>query len=562
MSQKIQVKEDLISKLKLFAKIASIVVIIIAIIVLCGWMLNVPILKSFLPGFISMKTNAAIAFLLGGISLYLWMIENSDYKIKRIAQICAFILFLIGLFTLLEYLLNINLGIDQLFFKESLPSSDTFYPNRMAPISAFLFILLGYALIFLNNRKHIKFIQFATIIVGFIGLLEFISYIYNGGPVYGIGNYTPIAFISTIAFLILGLGVLFTRAEYELMGIVTSIHFGGYVADSLLPPAVVIPLLFGSLILFGWKLGIYGVEFGISLTVIVNIAIFTAIVWWSANSFNKMDIKRKNAENQLKEYHDHLEKIVEKRTEELMHINEQLQTEITERKLMEEKIKLSLEEKELLLTEVHHRVKNNMQIISSLLSLQSNYIENENELEVFKESKNRIKSMALVHEKLYQSRDFKSIDFREYINSLVFNLSSSYEAQYIDLNININSISLDINNAIPCGLIINEIITNSFKHAFPETKGLGPANEKFVSPDGKTSKIDIDFYKDGEKHMLIISDNGIGFPEDLDIKNTRTLGLQLINTLVKQLDGTIELDRAHGTTFKISFEELIYNNRI
>jgi two-component sensor histidine kinase len=383
-------------------------------------------------------------------------------------------------------------------------------------------------------------------------LLTFIGYIYSIGPLYGAGNYTPIALSSTAAFIILSAGMLFINAECEFMGIITSKHLGGDVAGSLLLPAIVIPLLLGSLTLLGWKIGIYGVEFGISLVVLANIAIFTIIIWWSANSFNNIDIKRKKAEDQLKEYHDHLEKIIKERTDELWSINRQLQSEIAERMLMEDKLISSINEKDLLLKEVHHRVKNNMQIISSLLNLQSNYIENKEHLEVFKESQDRVKSMALVHEKLYRSKDFQSIDFADYIKSIASNLSSSYKATNTDFKIKVHNISLDINNAIPCGLIINELVTNCFKHAFKTAE----------SRDGPKNNVYIEFFKNEKKFMLIVGDNGIGFPKDLDFKNAHTLGLQLVNTLVNQLDGNMKLDRKNGTTFIISFKELKYKERI
>ncbi|MGF7117914.1 sensor histidine kinase [Methanobacterium oryzae] len=552
MDNNIHTKEDLVFKLKYFSKIASLIVIIMAIIVLFGWIFDIPIFKFTMSGLVTMKVNTTIAFIFSGISLYLMMIEDKNHQIRKIAQICAFIAILIGMITLLEYFLNINIGIDELFFKDILAADDTSIPGRMSPISAFMFIFLGYALIFSKNKNHVKFTQITSIICAFIGLLAFIGYVYSIGPLYGFGNYTPIALSSTIAFIILSAGILFINAEYEFMGIITSKHLGGDVAQNLLLPAIVIPLLLGSLTLLGWKIGIYGVEFGISLVVLANIAIFTTIIWWSANSFNNIDIKRKEAENQLKEYHDHLEGTIKERTEELWSINRQLHSEIAERMLVEDRLISSLNEKDLLLKEVHHRVKNNMQIISSLLNLQSNYIENKEHLEVFKESQGRVKSMALVHEKLYRSKDFERIDFADYIKSLASNLSCSYRIPNIDFNINIGNISLDINNAIPCGLIINELVTNSFKHAFKAAK----------NHVDKSNKIYIEFFKEEEGFTLIVGDNGMGFPENLNFKNTHTLGLQLVNTLVEQLEGNIKLDRRDGTTFIISFKELKYKERI
>lgn len=208
----------------------------------------------------------------------------------------------------------------------------------------------------------------------------------------------------------------------------------------------------------------------------------------------------------------------------------------------EDQIKASLREKEVLLREIHHRVKNNLQIISSLLNLQSRYIKDKQVLHVFKESQNRIKSMVLIHKKLYQSKDLARVDFAEYIRSLIADLFRSYKADYdlITLKTNIDDVFLGIDTAIPCGLIINELVSNSLKYAFEDGQG--------------EIRIDLHSEKEG-KFTLIVSDSGVGFPKDLDFRNTESLGLQLACTLVDQLQGTIELDRTCGTKFKIAFTE-------
>ena len=216
--------------------------------------------------------------------------------------------------------------------------------------------------------------------------------------------------------------------------------------------------------------------------------------------------------------------------------------DITELKRVQNEIKEALNEKEMLLKEIHHRVKNNLMVISSLLNLQSRYIHDEEALDIFKESQNRAKSMALIHERLYRSTDLKRIDFGDYIRTLGNDLYHTYmpEEGHISLNMNLENLMVDINTTVPLGLIVNELITNSMKHAFAaDVKG----------------EININFYKNGDEFTLIIADNGVGLPADLDFKNTETLGLQLVNNLTAQIDGTIELDRRQGTRFKITFKE-------
>jgi two-component sensor histidine kinase len=225
--------------------------------------------------------------------------------------------------------------------------------------------------------------------------------------------------------------------------------------------------------------------------------------------------------------------------------------DITERKKVEEQIKASLHEKEILLREVHHRVKNNMQVISSLLRMQAEKIKDEGYADMLRESQERIRSMSLLHEKLYQSKDFANVDFKGYVETLVNSLFRSYgvNVNKVKINIRIEDIQLDLENAIPCGLIINELISNSLKYAFPE---------------GREGAVAIDFRSiAGDELELVVADNGVGIPEDVDIKGSETLGLYLVTMLgERQLDGEVEFSREGGTKCRIRFKRQEYKPRI
>jgi PAS domain S-box-containing protein len=213
-------------------------------------------------------------------------------------------------------------------------------------------------------------------------------------------------------------------------------------------------------------------------------------------------------------------------------------SDITERKRAEEQVKASLREKEVLLKEIHHRVKNNLQIISSLLNMQSKRIDDQGS-EALRESMNRIKSMALVHDKLYRAEDLSRIYFADYISDLSRELVRTYVTEKgIELDIHVDPVSFDVDTAIPLGLVISELVSNALKHAFREKPG---------------GLIRISVKSLGNQVMLTISDNGIGFPEHLDFTNTQSLGMQLVVTLVEQLEGTIELHVSEGTEFRIAF---------
>ncbi|MCX6137238.1 MAG: response regulator [Ignavibacteriales bacterium] len=209
------------------------------------------------------------------------------------------------------------------------------------------------------------------------------------------------------------------------------------------------------------------------------------------------------------------------------------------RKEAEGLLKASLREKEVLLKEIHHRVKNNMQVISSLLSLQAAEIEDNKTRELFMESQNRVKSMALIHEKLYHSETLSRVDFGEYVRDLSASLVRTYASSNVSLAVMAADIFLGVDIAIPCGLIVNELVSNSLKHAFP---------------DGRAGTISIDCqFTTADECTLCVTDNGIGFPKNFDFASTRSLGLTLVQTLSKQLHGVLTIDSTGGTAFTIRF---------
>jgi PAS domain S-box-containing protein len=214
--------------------------------------------------------------------------------------------------------------------------------------------------------------------------------------------------------------------------------------------------------------------------------------------------------------------------------------DIAELKRAEDEIKASLKERETLLKEIHHRVKNNMQIISSLISLQADKATERETIEMLDESQSRIRSMALIHEQLYRSSSLADIDFGDYVESLVDELLRMYNIPLgaVPITVDIENVQLGVDTAIPCALIVNELVSNSLKHAFPE---------------GRVGAVTVALQRANGAHTLTVADDGAGFPADVDFRATDSLGMQLVVTLVNQLEGTIELNRENGTAFVISF---------
>lgn len=221
--------------------------------------------------------------------------------------------------------------------------------------------------------------------------------------------------------------------------------------------------------------------------------------------------------------------------------------DISDLKETQIKLEQAIDEKDMLMKEVYHRVKNNLMVISSLLNLQSRYIKDEEARGIFKESQERAHSMALIHERLYRSTDLKHIDYGDYIRTLTRDLFRTYvsDPSRINLELEVEDVMIDINTAIPLGLIINELVSNSMKHAFP---------------GDKKGEITVKFSEVEDQCLLEVSDNGIGFPPELELGKTDSLGLQLVTSLTQQIRGELELERSPGTTFRITFKEKKMDN--
>jgi two-component sensor histidine kinase len=230
----------------------------------------------------------------------------------------------------------------------------------------------------------------------------------------------------------------------------------------------------------------------------------------------------------------------------LTETNERLRIELTERRRAQDALRGSLQEKDALLKEVHHRVKNNMQVVSSLLNLQLDYLPDDQARPIITDTQGRIAAMALVHEKLYQSVDLARIDFTDYLQELTENIVSSFSssARDIEFVLDAEDVLVGIDTAVPCGLIINELISNAYKHGFP---------------DGGPGRLTVTFKRLGvDRLFLQVADTGCGIPADLDLRQTESLGMQLVFTLVQQLQGTIEVKSPPdgGTCFELNLQDV------
>jgi two-component sensor histidine kinase len=218
------------------------------------------------------------------------------------------------------------------------------------------------------------------------------------------------------------------------------------------------------------------------------------------------------------------------------------------RRQFEEQLQASLKEKEMLLREIHHRVKNNLQVVSSLLFLQSEAVGDERPRRALEESQQRVRSLALLHEQMYQSAELATVDFGRYVEGLVYQLRDAYHIRpdTVALVPRVEDVSLGLDTAIPCSLIINELVSNALRHAFP------PDWQSASNADGRP-EVRITFHPADDELLLVVSDNGVGLPAEMDLDTVDSLGLRIVQLLTRQLHGTLRVERQGGTTFAITF---------
>jgi len=288
------------SRFRFISRVSSGPVVGVGGLVLLGWMFDVAVLKSVFPGLVTMKANTALAFILAGVSLRLSQTEKTGRGTRRAARVCAFAVAVVGLLTLSEYLFGWNLGIDQLLFKESFGTPGTSFPGRMAPNTALNFLAVGLALLLLD--VDIRPAQFLTLTAALVSSLALLGYAYGVKSWYGLASHTQMALHTALTFVALCAGILFARPDRGSMTVLTSVTAGGSTARRLLPAAILIPAVLGWLRLEGERAGLYGTEFGVSLTVVLNIGIFAFLIWWNAHLLDRADAERRRAEEEINRF--------------------------------------------------------------------------------------------------------------------------------------------------------------------------------------------------------------------------------------------------------------------
>ncbi|WP_119068097.1 sensor histidine kinase [Aggregatilinea lenta] len=294
---------------------------IVGVLALAGWTLDVDTLKSVVPGWATMKVNTALCFVLIGGAL--WLLQGSTRRSSRLARLCAASAAIIGLASLGEYLLNVNLGIDELLFKDLAQSSTSLAaPGRMSHATAFDFFMLGVALWLIDAPRGRWLSRGLTVIVLFVALLALTGYAYGVSDLYEITPYSSIALNTSLAFFAAGIGTFLARPERDPVQFLVKDGSGSVMARRLLPAAILVPFLIGLLRLGGEQIGVIGVEFGLALFTLANVVVFAALIWWNAERLNRLDVERRASDEALQESQTRLAGIIESAMDAIIAVDE------------------------------------------------------------------------------------------------------------------------------------------------------------------------------------------------------------------------------------------------
>ena len=303
-----------VNRLKRFSNLSGILIFLVGLVVLIGWSYNIAILKSPGPGFSSIKSNVGLAFIFIGISLWMQQTRRINTKYRIAAQLLAAVAALIGLLTLTEYLFNINIGLDQMLFKESPGAINTSSPNRMAFTAALNLFFAGIAIILMdgNNKLKLNIAQYLALFGGVLTSISLLGYLYNLSALYIIlPNYTSIAIYAASSFLLVFAGILSAHPDMGFMKTLTSKSLGGYLSRRLLPAVIFLPILLGGLWIWGELLGFFDHIFGVALSTISTIIILTTLLWFIASSINSIDEKRRKNKEELIQLNNYNRSLIE-----------------------------------------------------------------------------------------------------------------------------------------------------------------------------------------------------------------------------------------------------------
>ncbi len=520
--------------LKGYSEFVSILIALIGILILIGWTFNIQILLTPGSGFSTIKSNTGLAFLLIGLSLWFVQTKRINMHNQRVAQILAFIVLMIGILTLMEYIFNLNFGIDQILFKETIGALNTSAPNRMALTTTINFILAGISILLWNIKtpRVYRPTQILAIIGGFISLIGFLAYIYNVSLLYHIPQFTAISIYATFTFILLFTAILFSHPDTGIMSIINTNQISGVLSRRLLPLIIIIPIILGLILNYGANIGLYTEQLGDILFLFSIIIFLSLIVWITTLSIKKIDDDRKSLEI---EYHTSLEEKVRDRTKELEQSNKDLQQ---------------------FAYVAAHDLREPLRMISSFLQLLERKYDDklDNEANEFIEfavtGAQRLDFMIndlLEYSRVVnKKREFSNVSINNVLEQTILNLKSSID--FNNAEITYNQLPTIVGDDQLMILLFQNLISNSIKYRGEEIP-----------------KINISAVKEFNQYLFTVKDNGIGMSTEhlgriftifqqlhnKDEYEGTGIGLAIVQKIVHQHGGGIWVDSelGKGSTF-------------
>ncbi len=520
--------------LKGISEFLSILIAFIGVLILIGWLFNISILLHPGSGFSTIKTNTGLAFLLIGISIWFIQTKRINFHNQQIAQILACVVLIIGFLTLLEYIFNLNLGIDQILFKEAFGALNTSAPNRMALTTVINFILAGICILLWNVKtpSFYKPTQIFAILGWFISLIGFLAYIYNVSLFYHIPQFTAISIYATFTFILLFTAILLARPDTGIMSIINSNNISGILARRLLPLIIILPIIFGLISRYGANIGLYNDQLADILFLFFIIIFLTIIVWITIISIKKIEDDRRSLEI---EYQESLEQKVRDRTKELEQSNKDLQQ---------------------FAYVASHDLREPLRMITSFLQLLERRYKDklDNDANEFIEfAVNGSKRLDYMINDLLEysrvantKREFNNVNVNKVIEQTILNLKSAIDDS--NAEITYDSLPTLLGDEQLMILLFQNLISNSIKYRREEIP-----------------KINISATKEKDQYLFKVKDNGIGMSKEYlekiftifqrlhtkDEYEGTGIGLAIAQKIVHQHAGEIwaESELGKGTTF-------------
>ncbi|MDJ1174614.1 sensor histidine kinase [Roseofilum capinflatum] len=541
----------LINNLQRISKHSAIAVFWIGCIVIVGWCFDIGLLKSVLPGLVTMKANTAFGFIFSGLSLWAWHQTPGNTKTRLLAQGSAILVFLIGFLTLVQYGWNVDLGIDQLVFQESVDAVATASPGRMALNSAFNFLIVGSALMaIVFPRKNYLSSQILTVVGFLIAYLGLLGYLYGNAYFYKYGSaFTAMALHTAIAFILSTLSIFLANPNRGLVSLITMNNAGGILAQRLILAAVIIPPLICWLMLLGYRYQIYTAELAICLLGIINVIVFSSLIAWNARALGKIDRKRHDAEASLKRANEDLEQRVQERTQKLEQTLFELRS--TQTQLVQTEKMSSLGQ---LVAGVAHEINNPVNFIYGNLNHAQEYTQDVlNLIELYQkhypqtaeEIEEEIEAIDLEFLKddlprLIGSMKVGSERIKEIVKSLrTFSRMDESQLKEVDIHEGLDSTLMILHNRLKAkpehpeiqvikdyGDIplvecyagqLNQVFMNLIANAIDALDEYNQ-NRSYEEIQENPSYIRLQTYQEQDQVKIIIEDNGLGIPEESVLK--------------------------------------------